>query len=297
MATVPVFLSKWNSGNNPAGITIDSNGDVYVIDGTLNVVNKYDSLGVFILSFGSGTLSNSRAITHDGSDNIYVTSRIATGLVFKFDSVGNLLTSWVVPDFATPNGITWSPFNNFIYVIRTNNGFGRIFVYDLIGNPQFDWGDNGTNIFTGSTFDVLADSQGFIFATEAGENIHKFNPVGGLPIATINIGGNARGLALGQNDDIYVCQSSDDKVIQYDNDLNFILEWGSLGTSDGEFDATNYIDRNLITGDIYVDDVFTTRVQRFGQPITPIGPTDPPIPDGFIETITTSGQTDGEILL
>ncbi|HCQ04607.1 MAG TPA: hypothetical protein DIT99_29800 [Candidatus Latescibacteria bacterium] len=81
----------------PFGIATDAAGNVYVSDFTNNRIQKFDSSGIHLLSFGSqgivdGTFQFPRDLTVDASGNIWVADT-NNNRVQKFDCAGNHLLS------------------------------------------------------------------------------------------------------------------------------------------------------------------------------------------------------------
>jgi len=80
------------------GIAVDSNGNVYVIEGANHRVQKFDSNGNYLTQWGSegsgpGQFLNPEGIAVDPSGNVYV-SDVGNDCVQKFDANGKLLTKW-----------------------------------------------------------------------------------------------------------------------------------------------------------------------------------------------------------
>jgi tripartite motif-containing protein 71 len=79
-----IFITKWGSDgsengqfNSPAGIAIDSSGNVYVADSGNNRIQKFTSDGTFITAWGSegkgnGQFDSPAGIAIDSSNNVYV---------------------------------------------------------------------------------------------------------------------------------------------------------------------------------------------------------------------------------
>src|SRR6185437_6757200 len=100
------FVGKWGSKGvghgsfaQPAGITTDSNDNIYVADlgNAETAVQKFTSNGTFLTSWGSTGLSdgqfiNPSGIGVDSKSNIYVADYGENNRVQKFDSNGNFIT-------------------------------------------------------------------------------------------------------------------------------------------------------------------------------------------------------------
>ena len=86
------------------------------------------------------------------------------------------------------------------------------------------------------------------------------------------------------NGDLYITDTGNNRIVKLDKNLNFILQWGSKGTGDGQFDHPHAIDvgpdRN-----VYVSSGFQPYIQKFD-------------PNGkFIKKWGKEGSGDGEMLM
>ena len=86
------------------------------------------------------------------------------------------------------------------------------------------------------------------------------------------------------NGDLYITDTGNNRIVKLDKNLNFILQWGSKGTGDGQFDHPHAIDvgpdRN-----VYVSSGFQPYIQKFD-------------PNGkFIKKWGKEGSGDGEMIM
>jgi len=78
-------------------VSVDSNGNIYILDIKNNVINKYRSSGEKIISFckygsGNGEIDNASDMIMDKDDSIFITDK-GNNRVVKFDSNGNYILS------------------------------------------------------------------------------------------------------------------------------------------------------------------------------------------------------------
>jgi len=111
--------------NTPDGITVDSDGYVYVADRNNHRIQKFDSEGNFIKSWGDKGNSDRQFnlpcdLEVDKEGNIYIVD-YGNHRIKKFDSEGNFITKWGHEgnedgQFNYPTGIAIDPSGD-IYVI------------------------------------------------------------------------------------------------------------------------------------------------------------------------------------
>jgi len=81
----------------PSGVAVDSAGDIYVSDTNNHRIQKFDSGGVHIVSWGSngsgdGELNTPAGLAIDSADNVYVADT-GNNRIQKFNSSGSFITN------------------------------------------------------------------------------------------------------------------------------------------------------------------------------------------------------------
>lgn len=154
------FLRNFGSFAGATGIAVDeSNGDIYVADAKANAVEKFDSAGNLITSFGdsapqhdgklvgSETLAGSFAeagesglpaqlAVDQSTGDLYVPD-VIHGVIDKFKPSGEFLSE-VHVEFAS--SVAVDPANGNLYA---SSFFGHVFVFDSSGDPVSEFSPGG----------------------------------------------------------------------------------------------------------------------------------------------------------
>jgi sugar lactone lactonase YvrE len=125
--------------DDPKGIAVDTDGNVYVAESENNRVQKFSSEGVFLAEIGAGSgFSYVWGVTLDTQDYIYVSDW--NGHIYKFSPEGQLITVWgSVGDgpgqFHEPNDLAIGT-DGFVYVTDTSNSRLQVFKKVIIPNSK-----------------------------------------------------------------------------------------------------------------------------------------------------------------
>jgi DNA-binding beta-propeller fold protein YncE len=226
-------ISGKNDGQfmEPRGVAVDSSGNIYVADTTNNRIEKFDPSGNFLLKFGSdgtgkGEFHGPYSIAVDKSDDVYV-GDVGNARVQKFDSDGNFIL-----EFGSRG--------------RENGQF-----YDL-GR-------------------VAVDNSRYVYVTDVLLGIEKFDSMGNyiskIPLKATLSGNNtpdAYGITLDNKGHIFVAGDNQARIQKFTLDGTFQYEFGSFGSSPGQFNHPGNIAPDS-SGNILVADSDNNRVERVDQ--------------------------------
>lgn len=248
------FLNGWGelgseAGqlDNPAGVAVDSSGDVYVSDRWNDRIQKFDPNGGFITKWGirgagDGQFHSPAGLAIDPNDNIYVVDN-QNHRVQKFDSEGNFITKWGTHgidagQFIYPGGIAMDQVDGSVYVTDSNR---RVQKFHRDGIFITQWGSYGT---------------------KEGE----FKDTAG--VAVDNFDGS-----------VYVADYGNQRIQKFNSEGEFMLMWGYLftefqicthsclpgskGSREGQFDGPEGIAVDDFDGAVYVADAGNQRMQKF----------------------------------
>ncbi|MEA3358676.1 MAG: SMP-30/gluconolactonase/LRE family protein, partial [Thermodesulfobacteriota bacterium] len=289
------FITKWGefgSGDGeliyPTGITTDGKNNIYVCDGNNFRIQKFTSNGQFITKWGStgsgdGEFFYPSGITVDGGNNVYVADT-GNGRIQKFASDGRFITKW---DAGCSVGIAVSK-SGYVYVADSCNHCIQKFTSD--GQFTTKWGSEGSADgefnFGNHYIGMAIDGNGNIYVVDFGNHcIQKFTSDGrfiakwgseGSADGEFNFGNylhpSGVGVAVDENDYVYVADRVNHRVQKFTSDGQFITKWGNEGSADGEswYPIAIAIDKSE---NVYVVDE-NNRIQVFtsdGQFITKFG--------------------------
>jgi len=220
--------------NQPQGIAINSEGNIYVADMMNHAVQAFTPDGKFILKFGKygpattpGAICSPMAITTDGEDNVYVGS--ATGTISIFDKEGNFLRQF------GSHGSELGQFNQIkgMHIDRE----GHLYVCE--------WTSNRIQIFQGSPSMEESKEERNSVSEELSTNTpdlskpaYLIGPSSSLPLKVLSGIEQSSGIAVAKNGEVIVASWSKHKVFIYsskENNYHLIAEVGGEGSLDGKF--------------------------------------------------------------
>jgi serine/threonine protein kinase/sugar lactone lactonase YvrE len=259
----------------PHGMTLDSDGKMYVADSGNDRIQEFTSSGSYLRSWGTGGvagtgLNDPRGIAVDTQGNLYVADT-GNNRIVKFGSGGKFVAAWGGPgsgkvEFREPEGLTIN--NGNIYVADTGNN--RIQVLSLRGKFVSCMG--AQSMCVGAEFNrptaVAVNTLSDIFVADArNDRIQEMAPSGDL----MNTWGSKssgsgeltdpQGVSLDVSGELYVADTGNDRVVKFDSNGRFLSEWGQPGSGPGMFSDPVSV-RADSQRNLYVVDTGNDRVQK-----------------------------------
>ncbi len=257
--------------NNPYGMGIDPNGNIYVTNYGNNSISEYNSLGVYQTTFGTAVnISNPAGIVFDNSGNGYVLNynRTNNGLgnhhgnayVDQYSSTG-VYQSTIIQGLNTATGIAIDLSNN-LYVAQGsyNNGNNTVSQFNTLGALAFT--TNGVN--TVNPVAVAVDGAGNFYALDnTNKNVVKYNSTGTYVSTLITGFTNPNSIWLDGAGNIYVGDSA--AVPSVGNTTGSVKVYNSVGTLITSIAGLDDPE-GLVTdskGNLYVSDFTNNTVTKY----------------------------------
>ena len=216
---------------HPAGIAIDSAGNLWVVDENNHRLEKFNAAGEFIKAFGSS-----------GSGN----GQFGRPTDVAIDAKGNL---WVTD--ASNNRV--EEFNEKGEYVSKFGSLGS-------GNGQFN-GPEG----------IAIDAKGNIWVADTyNARLQEFNEKGEF-IRVVGSKGTGQGqlveptgIAIGPQGNVWVADWANNRVEEFSESGSFVRQFGTEGTGNGQFKRPDVIEVES-GGNVLVGDQNNERIQEFNQ--------------------------------
>lgn len=248
------------------GLTLDTAGNVYVVDNDAFQIVKLSPAGKVLARWGAkghrpGQFAGPEQVAVDRHGAIYVTDN-SDNRVERFSPTGHFLGQWgkrKSTALFNPHGIAIGPDDN-IY-IGTGDG---VLKYSTAGRRLAAYPVPNVGFVHG----VALDASGDIFTSDWDGHVTKLSPAGRLLRQWHNnkksLGGSnfAEAVAIDRQGTLYVADYGNDRVDKFSGDLRPEGLLGKAnGSGRGRFSAPNGVAAGP-DGDIYVADSGNSRIQK-----------------------------------
>ncbi|MGI8551312.1 MAG: SMP-30/gluconolactonase/LRE family protein [Dehalococcoidia bacterium] len=279
------LLTSWGtpgSGNGQflsgSGISVDSNGNVYVSDSGNNRIQKFDGTGQYLVQWGAkgsgnGQFNSPAGVVVDRDYNVYVADS-GNNRIQKFDRQGTYLGQWNsagigIDRFNNPVGMAVDQLGN-VYVGDAGNI--RTVELDRNGNFIRKWPSVGSGAGQYERpLGVAVDGSNNVYVADTGNNrIQKFASNGAYLNQWGNQGtGNGRlttpvGIAADNSGNVYAIGEYNGIIDKFDTSGSYLSQWGGAGSSNGQFGLPQGIAADG-EGNVYVADTANNRIQKFDR--------------------------------
>ncbi len=230
--------------SKPAGIAVDTQGNIYVADTNNNRIQKFSPTGASGGIYGqqgkapvgtSPRFLGPQAVAVDTQGNIYVADTF-NGRIQKLDRNGNFV--WQKPVSGQPRGIAVDTQGN-VYVTSFFND--KVLKLDANGKLITSWGGRGrgNGLFEGPAA-IAVDSSGRVYVTDTGDNrVVIFSPApDGSYIYSGQLGGagtnegqfsGLAGIAVTPNNVVYAVDQGGQRVERFNPFAAHFKSWAGGG--------------------------------------------------------------------
>lgn len=259
--------------NEPRGLAVDRDGDLYVVDSKNNRVQKLGPDGKPLQSWGkegqdAGNFKDPCGITLGPDGSVYVADTW-NHRIQKFDSNGRFLLEWKeqTSGFWGPRGIAVAPDGSAIYVTDTGNK--RVVGFDPTGKQLSSWGKEGSK--SGEFIEpvgIVVDQSGNVIVADTGNHRVQIFDKDGKFIKEQFVSGweefyTEPYLAL-LGADLLATDSFNHRCARY-ADGTLVYAWGKSGSGSGDFNRPIGIATDA-QGAVYVSDTMNHRIEKFTLP-------------------------------
>lgn len=266
------FDRLWYHGlQNPWGIAVDQDANVYVADSGNHQIQKFTSTGTPVTSWGehgaaAGEFDEPAGVTVNQLGLVYVADS-KNHRIQKFTSAGLPDGLWgevgsEPGQFSRPQGIAYSKASGLLYI--TDNLHTRVQVFNestyvstLPLTPFAEY----------RAVTVAPDGTVYVVNTSGGCILRLTN--GGEIDTQIGSPGSGDGqlsgpwdVAVDADGNVFVADRGNNRVQVFDENGVFVTGWGGFGGGDGQFKQPMGIDLDS-DGNVYVTELANSRVQKF----------------------------------
>ncbi|KPJ58130.1 MAG: hypothetical protein AMJ46_14600 [Latescibacteria bacterium DG_63] len=262
--------------NGASKMGSDLDGNIYVCDDLNYRVQKFDSLGNFLMMFGEfgqdpGQFNVPSDVAVDEGGHIYVTDYYNCR-VQKFDSLGQFVLEFgeyghEPGQFGWPQNLAVGD-SDFVYVVDVDNHWVQRFTsggeFDTLLLPpdSMPYHERVVTAYPGSVYAV------WIKTGPTEKRIYRSDPVGNT-ILTFGGFGSEPGqfiflldMATDQEGSVFAADDWLTRITKFDSLGTFVTAWGSHGHGPGEFGHVAGVTTDL-HGNVYVADYDRDQVHKF----------------------------------
>jgi len=259
--------------NEPRGLAVDGNGNIFVVDSKNDRVQKLAADGHPVTTWGHegndpGNFKDPCGIAV-GSDGFVYVADTWNHRVQKFDNDGKFVVEWKeqTSGFWGPRGIAVAPDNSAVYVTDTGNK--RVVSFDTSGKQNTTWGHDGSK--QGELIEpvgITVDKENHVWVADTGNHRVQIFDNQGKYIKEYQLNGweefySEPYMAM-LGTDLVVTDSFNHRCARYtDGQLDY--SWGKSGSDSGDFNRPIGIATDS-KGAVYVSDTLNHRIQKFDLP-------------------------------
>jgi YD repeat-containing protein len=261
--------------SKPAGVAVDSEGNVWVADRAGNRVEKFSASGGFLASYAPDSMLEPAGVAFSATNgNVYVTNRgrdrvdqlsLSGTLVRSFGGEGSALGK-----LNHPNQVAIDSHGD-VWVADTSNG--RVDEFSVAGTYLGSaWGGSGNGVGTGQLQAPVgvAECGGTLYvADETANDVQELTATGGY-IGRYGAKGTGNGEFVQPSqvacepvgNDVYIVDKGNSRIQEFNGSGSFLNKFGISGSGEGAFSAPVGIAVGA-SGVVYVGDSGNNRISKW----------------------------------
>ncbi|HXM39618.1 MAG TPA: BACON domain-containing carbohydrate-binding protein, partial [Bryobacteraceae bacterium] len=248
VAVTPISTLVSSGLNNPQGVAVDGQGNVYIADTADSAIKKWTPGTPQPALLVSG-LNNPAAVAVDGYGNVYIADT-GNHAIKEFGAASRQLTT-LVPGLSNPSGVAV-------------DGQGNVYFSDTSDNNIDEWNASSGQVTTlaGSGLSnptgVAVDAAGNVYFADSGNNaVKKWAAAGGQVTATIPAGLNdPTGVAVDGLGSVYTADTGDIAIKEWNAGSQQVATLASAGLNSPMGTAVD------AQGNIYVADTENNAIEK-----------------------------------
>ena len=262
--------------NNPAGVAVDPEGNVWVADTFNHRIQKFNSKGEFILKSGSlgaadGQFKEPYGIAADSVGNVWVADT-RNHRIQKFNSKGEYLLKFGTKgsgngQLSSPFGLAFDPAGN-LWVAE--QGGARIQKFNSKGEYILKSGSGGSGDGKFSEpLGIASDSDGNVWVADSGNGrIQKFDSKGRFLDKFGKFGSGdgqfeyPTGIGIDAAGTLWVASDFDYRIQGIYPEGEYATKFGKAGSGEGQFSGAFGV-AIAPSGDLWVTDYGNNRIQKW----------------------------------
>ena len=221
----PQSVGTLSTGNYyPYALDVDGNGNTYIVERNYRSVVGYDSAGTQIAAWTSATLSLPVDLAMDSQGNIFILDQDAAEFLQKYSPSGQPMAfDTGSTDIVYPQGMVIDSQDN-VYVTDMGGAYGgRILKFNSSGALVATFGEvSDVDLFGDEYCDIAVDeaNQNIYVVTHYNHMVAKFGMDGTYLGAWQGDLRNPNSIAIGTQGRVFVADTYNNQVDQYDGDGN-----------------------------------------------------------------------------
>jgi sugar lactone lactonase YvrE len=277
----------------PHNLAIAPDGSIYVADAGNNRIEHFSAEGAFISAWGTygaangntpaapGTFNDPWGIAVGPDGSVYV-SDTWNNRIQKFTANGEFVKEWGVSGQGETPFALWGPRGVVVdtkgQVYLSDTGNKRIVIYDSAGNYVAQFGSTGSDPGQfNEPVGLAVDASGKVYITDTwNQRVQVMQPDGSggyTPDKSWDIAGwygqsleNKPYIAVDNQGHVFVTDPEGYRVLEFDDQGQFIQFWGDSGAGPDGFNVLQGIvaDKN---GSIWIADSGNNRIMHFSLPV------------------------------